>query len=137
MTCGTRSPISTILPDGPQLLLLGEALFRHPGVPALRSVFDALDGVDELGDPFGRHDNDDKIDAIMPQLVAMLTPMVAMMKTMHTMMLSMHARWPGCRSVPAMQRNRNAMGQAFDNSKNDDSFYLPPEVFDNPDFKRG
>ena len=30
-----------------------------------------------------------------------------------------------------------AMGQAFDASKNDDSFYLPPEVFDNPDFKRG
>ena len=29
------------------------------------------------------------------------------------------------------------MGQAFDTSKNDDSFYLPPEVFDNPDFKRG
>ena len=29
-----------------------------------------------------------------------------------------------------------AMGQAFDASKNDDSFYLPPEVFENPDFKR-
>jgi RND superfamily putative drug exporter len=29
------------------------------------------------------------------------------------------------------------MGQAFDQSKNDDSFYLPPEVFDNEDFKRG
>jgi len=36
-----------------------------------------------------------------------------------------------------MQGKRNAMGQAFDTSKNDDSFYLPPEVFDNPDFKRG
>jgi RND superfamily putative drug exporter len=29
------------------------------------------------------------------------------------------------------------MGQAFDAAKNDDSFYLPPEVFDNPDFQRG
>ena len=29
------------------------------------------------------------------------------------------------------------MGKAFDASKNDDSFYLPPEVFDNPEFKRG
>ena len=37
----------------------------------------------------------------------------------------------------AMQENQGAMGQAFDNSKNDDSFYLPPEVFDNADFKRG
>ena len=29
------------------------------------------------------------------------------------------------------------MGDAFDNSMNDDTFYLPPEVFDNADFKRG
>ena len=28
------------------------------------------------------------------------------------------------------------MGQAFDAAKNDDSFFLPPEVFDNPDFQR-
>jgi putative drug exporter of the RND superfamily len=27
-------------------------------------------------------------------------------------------------------------GKAFDRAKNDDSFYLPPEVFKNPDFKR-
>ena len=39
--------------------------------------------------------------------------------------------------MQAMQNNATAMGQAFDASKNDDSFYLPPEVFDNPDFKRG
>jgi RND superfamily putative drug exporter len=29
------------------------------------------------------------------------------------------------------------MGQYFDEAKNDDSFYLPPEVFKNPDFERG
>src|SRR4029077_2952259 len=34
-------------------------------------------------------------------------------------------------------RNATALGQAFDTAKNDDSFYLPPEAFDNPDFKRG
>ncbi len=28
------------------------------------------------------------------------------------------------------------MGQAFDAAKNDDSFYLPPDVFQNPDFQR-
>ena len=36
-----------------------------------------------------------------------------------------------------MQDNQSAMGKAFDEAKNDDTFYLPPEVFDNPDFKRG
>jgi RND superfamily putative drug exporter len=30
-----------------------------------------------------------------------------------------------------------AMGEAFDGAKNDDLFFLPPEAFDNPDFKRG
>jgi RND superfamily putative drug exporter len=30
-----------------------------------------------------------------------------------------------------------AMGTAFDNAKNDDLFFLPPEAFQNPDFKRG
>ena len=39
--------------------------------------------------------------------------------------------------MAALQENSTAMGQAFDASKNDDSFYLPPEVFDNPDFQRG
>ncbi len=29
------------------------------------------------------------------------------------------------------------MGQAFDAANNDDFFYLPPEAFDNADFKRG
>jgi RND superfamily putative drug exporter len=33
--------------------------------------------------------------------------------------------------------NSTAMGDAFDQARNDDSFYLPPEIFDNEDFKRG
>jgi putative drug exporter of the RND superfamily len=33
--------------------------------------------------------------------------------------------------------NATALGKAFDDAKNDDSFYLPPEAFDNADFKRG
>ena len=35
-----------------------------------------------------------------------------------------------------ISQNATAMGQAFDAAKNDDSFYLPPEVFQNPDFQR-
>ena len=29
------------------------------------------------------------------------------------------------------------MGQTFDDAKNDDMFYLPPEAFGSPDFQRG
>jgi RND superfamily putative drug exporter len=32
--------------------------------------------------------------------------------------------------------HRTAQDGAFDAAKNDDSFYLPPEAFDNADFKR-
>ena len=35
-----------------------------------------------------------------------------------------------------MSDNSTAMGKAFDAAKNDDSFYLPPEVFKNANFKR-
>jgi putative drug exporter of the RND superfamily len=106
---------------------------------SFRSVFEALDGVDELSDAIGElMPQMDKLDAIMPHMVKMLTPMLAMMKSMHTMMLSMHSTMGGVQDQgAAMQSKGNAMGQAFDTSKNDDSFYLPPEVFDNPDFKRG
>jgi RND superfamily putative drug exporter len=53
-------------------------------------------------------------------------------------MLTMYQTQNGLQNqMNAMRQNATAMGQAFDTSKNDDSFYLPPEVFDNPDFKRG
>jgi hypothetical protein len=32
---------------------------------------------------------------------------------------------------------RSTWGQRFDNSRNDDLFYLPPEAFSNPDFQTG
>ena len=113
--------------------------FDIPTCWSLRSVFDALDGVDTLSDAISElMPQMDKLDALMPQMLKMLEPMVTMMKSMHTMMLSMHSTMAGLQDQgAAMSGKGNAMGQAFDTSKNDDSFYLPPEVFDNPDFKRG
>ena len=37
----------------------------------------------------------------------------------------------------AMSENQSAMGDAFNDAWNDDTFYLPPEIFDNEEFKRG
>jgi RND superfamily putative drug exporter len=57
---------------------------------------------------------------------------------MRTMTMTMYSTFSGLLDqMDAAQQNASAMGQAFDAAKNDDSFYLPPEVFDNPDFKRG
>ena len=113
--------------------------FDIPICWSLRSVFDTLDGIDALSDDLELLTKDmDRLDSLMPQLNALIPPMINTMKTMRNMMLTMHSTFAGLQDQMAeMQQNSTAMGQAFDASKNDDSFYLPPEVFDNPDFKRG
>jgi RND superfamily putative drug exporter len=73
----------------------------------------------------------------MPQMVAQFPPMIDTMVNMRTMMLSMHSTMSGIfAQMDEMSKNSTAMGHAFDGAKNDDSFYLPPEVFENKDFKR-
>ena len=53
-------------------------------------------------------------------------------------MLTMHSTQSGQQEqMQAMDQNSTAMGEAFNNAQNDDTFYLPPEIFDNADFKRG
>jgi RND superfamily putative drug exporter len=113
--------------------------FDIPVCWSLRSIFDTLDGIDTLSDDIGGLLPDlDQLDALMPRMVAMMTPMLAIMKSMRAMMLTMHATFAGLQDqMQAMQQNSRAMGKAFDDAKNDDSFYMPPEVFDNADFKRG
>ncbi|HZA08461.1 MMPL family transporter [Mycobacterium sp.] len=113
--------------------------FDIPICWSIRAIFDALDGIDTLTDDIQNLMPDlDRLDSLMPQMLALLPPMINTMKTMRTMMLTMRSTFGGLQDqMQAMQQNATAMGQAFDASKNDDSFYLPPEVFDNPDFKRG
>ena len=73
----------------------------------------------------------------MPQLVNQFPQMIATMQSMRTMMLTMHSTMSGIfGQMDDMSENATAMGKAFDAAKNDDSFYLPPEVFKNADFKR-
>jgi putative drug exporter of the RND superfamily len=105
---------------------------------SLRSIFDAIDGVDEISDKL--HDlvkDFDQLDALMPQLLAQFPPMIETMKSMRTMMLTMHSTMSGMfDQMQDSSDNATAMGKAFDTAKNDDSFYLPPEVFKNKDFQR-
>ncbi|WP_156750719.1 MMPL family transporter, partial [Mycobacterium sp. 852013-50091_SCH5140682] len=110
-----------------------------PMCQAMRSVFDALDGIDTMTDDFKNIVPDmDHLNAMLPQMLALMPPMIATMTSMKAMMQTMQATQGGLQDqMAAMQDNSTAMGQAFDKAKNDDSFYLPPEAFDNPDFKRG
>ena len=113
--------------------------FNIPGCWAIRSIFDTLDGIDTMTDDIQNLMPDmERLDTLMPQMVALMPNMIETMKTMKTMMLTMYQTQNGMQQqMKAMQENSTAMGQAFDASKNDDSFYLPPEAFENPEFKRG
>ncbi|MGO9154930.1 MMPL/RND family transporter [Mycobacterium sp.] len=105
---------------------------------SLRSIFDAIDGVDVLTDKLRDVVGDlDQINILLPQLLTQFPEMIAIMQSMRTMMLTMHSTMSGAFSqMDDNNGSPTAMGKAFDTAKNDDSFYLPPEVFKNVDFQR-
>jgi RND superfamily putative drug exporter len=113
--------------------------FDIPMCWSMRSVFDGLDGVDTMTASIQELLPDmDRLDALMPQLAAMMQPQIETMKNTKTMMLTMYQTQKGLQDqMAAMQDGQSAMGDAFNDSKNDDTFYLPPETFNNSDFKRG
>ncbi|WAC92507.1 RND family transporter [Mycobacterium sp. Aquia_213] len=113
--------------------------FDIPVCYSLRSVFDLFDGVDTTTDDIqSLLPVMDHLDTLMPQMVALMPAMLENMKAMKVTMLTMYSTQKGLFDQQnEAQKNSNAMGKAFDASKNDDSFYLPPEAFSNAEFKKG
>ncbi|WAC90021.1 RND family transporter [Mycobacterium sp. Aquia_213] len=113
--------------------------FDIPACAAFRSLFDALDGIDQLTEKFENLTASlDKLDALQPKLVALIPPQIDSQQTNRDLTLANYATLSGIYAQNALAlENSTALGQAFDAAKNDDTFYLPPEVFNNPDFKRG
>ncbi len=105
---------------------------------AFRSLFDSLDGVDRISVKMrSLVENLDQLDAIMPQMMAEFPVMIESMQTMRIMLLTMHSTMSGVLSqMQETSADATAMGKAFDAAKNDDSFFLPPEVFENEDFQQ-
>ena len=112
--------------------------FNIPLCWSVRSIFDVLDGVDGLTDKLDQLvGNLDQMDLIMPQLLAQFPEMISLMTGMRTMLLTMHSTMSGVfGQMDDNGANSTAMGKAFDAAQNDDSFYIPPEVFKNEDFQR-
>ncbi len=110
-----------------------------PACSSLRSLYDALDGVDTLTEELGNFAHSlDQFDTLQPQLLAQLPPMIATMQIIKGLAQTLTSSFSGMvTQMENMARNGTAMGHAFDAAKNDDSFYLPPEAFENPDFQRG
>jgi putative drug exporter of the RND superfamily len=113
--------------------------FDIPICWSLRSIFDALDGIDEISEKFtGLTIDLDHLDRLMPQLLADFPRVIDSMKTMRDSIMSTHSSMAGIQThMQEAAEGSTMMGNYFDQAKNDDSFYLPPEVFQNPDFKRG
>ncbi|MGV9797096.1 MMPL/RND family transporter [Mycobacterium sp. NPDC003449] len=113
--------------------------FDIPACAALRSIFDAIDGIDALTSGLSDVSGSiAKLDALQPKLLAMFPPQIANQERNRELIMSNHSTTSGQNDQTADGLdNAAAMGQAFDAAKTDDSFYLPPEVFTNPEFLRG
>jgi RND superfamily putative drug exporter len=113
--------------------------FDIPACAALRSLFDALDGIDALTDQLANVSGSiSKLDTLQPQLLALIPPQIANQQTNRDLTMTNYATTSGIydQTAAALQ-NSTALGKAYDKSKTDDSFYLPPEAFTNPEFLRG
>ncbi len=120
--------------------------FDIPVCATFRSLFDALDGVDALTDQFAAvTESLDRLNALQPRLLALIPEQMALIpeqiaiqERSKALTESNHATQSGLLQQAAEAlKNSDAMGQAFDESKDDSTFYLPPEVFDNAEFRRG
>ena len=112
--------------------------FDIPACWSMRSVFESLDAVDKMAEELvGLSSDVSHLDRLTPQLLADIRANIDSMTRVRALTLSTQSRTAGLQAL--MQdsaRGATLMGQHFDEARNDDSFYLPPEVFDNPDFQR-
>jgi RND superfamily putative drug exporter len=113
--------------------------FDIPVCAAFRSLFDALDGIDALTDQLANVSGSiSKLDELQPKLLALIPPQIQNQQTNRDLSMTNYATTSGIYDqTAAALNNSTALGQAYDSSKTDDSFYLPPEAFTNPEFQRG
>lgn len=113
--------------------------FDIPVCYSFRSLFDALDGIDELDEKLHGLSKDITVMASLTrEMAAILPPQIQSLRTTRELTLTLHSTFQAMiNQMESMSDTAIVMGQSFDASRNDDFFYLPPEAFDNPDFKIG
>jgi putative drug exporter of the RND superfamily len=106
---------------------------------AIRSLFDALDGINDLTDQLANVSGSiAKLDELQPKLLALIPPQIQNQETNRDLTMTNHATTSGIYDQTAKAlENSTQLGSAYNASKTDDSFYLPPEAFSNPEFLRG
>lgn len=110
-----------------------------PICQSMRSIFDTMDGIDQLTEKMqGLTLDMDRMDLTMPEMLPPLQDTIDSMKTLRDFMIATHSTMAGLQAQQQeLAKGATEIGLYFDQAKNDDFFYLPPDVFDNPDFQRG
>ncbi|QRY48414.1 RND family transporter [Mycolicibacterium boenickei] len=113
--------------------------FDIPICAALRSLYDSLDGVDGITNELGNTVRGiTVIDTVTPQIVPQIRSTVTNLQAIQTLTLTLQS------TLNAIVDQLDVfidplvdMAQAFDNAKNDDFFFLPPDALKTDDFKVG
>lgn len=119
----------------------------------IRAAFDATDGVSKFSENMAALQTDmtamiggmdqmvggmGDMNALFPPMVAQFSPIIMTATMMQQTLQTIHSSFDGMiEQMQQMTDTATAMGEAFDASKSDDYFYLPPEVFSNADFQKG
>jgi RND superfamily putative drug exporter len=106
---------------------------------SLRSLFDALDGFDQLAEQFHKLTKDlgDTARATH-ELLAIIPANIATTKAIRDTTLTIYSSFDSLIDQFDRLTDTNAvMGKSFNNSRVESLFYLPPEIFQNADFQFG
>ncbi|MEN3221746.1 RND family transporter [Mycolicibacterium porcinum] len=111
--------------------------FDIPMCQAFRSLFDMTDQLDKMADEMDANVQASMIQAtVTPRLVEVIGHSADALQEMRAVMLAQQSTtWPMLAQMDELGRQMIDLGRAFDSSKNDEFFYLPPEAFDNPSFQ--
>ncbi|HXO81497.1 MAG TPA: RND family transporter [Mycobacterium sp.] len=113
--------------------------FDIPLCFGFRSLIETVDDVDELTDEFANEVRGlEIIDTVTPQIAtqthAIADNLATIQSLTYTLQSTLHALIP---QLDVVIHPLIDLGQAFDNAKNDDFFFLPPDALNTPDFKVG
>ena len=111
--------------------------FDIPMCWALRSLYDMTDQLDHMTEATSDSLKAAIIqDAVTPQLSDLLGQSADQLDRMQKVVLTEQSTMrPLLTQLNELGRQMMDLGHAFDSSKNDEFFYLPPEAFENPYFQ--
>ena len=106
---------------------------------AMRSLFDSLDGIDQLSEQIHNLANDLTHTADSThQLLAIIPENIAVSKAIRDTTLTIYSSFDSLIDQFDRLTDTNAvMGKSFNDSRVESLFYLPPEIFQNSDFQFG